>query len=107
VSNDYCTDRRGGDGVVGIATTLRAGRTGFRIPRRRIFSRLQNVQTDPGVHPPKFSVYRGTFWGGGVKRLHNDDNHLPPSSVESKNEGSYTLTPPLCLHGMYGEKVSI
>jgi hypothetical protein len=36
----------------------------------------------------------------GVKRPGREADHSPPSSVEVKNEWSYTSTPPVCLHGM-------
>jgi hypothetical protein len=36
----------------------------------------------------------------GVKQRERKVNHSPPSSVEVKNEWSYTFTPPLRLHGL-------
>jgi hypothetical protein len=30
-----------------------------------------------------------------------DAKHLPPSSVDIKNEWSYTFTTFMCLHGVY------
>jgi hypothetical protein len=35
----------------------------------------------------------------GVKGPGSEVNQLSPSSVEVKNEWSYTSTPPICLHG--------
>ena len=44
--------------VVGIATTLRAGRSGVRIPvgSTDFFFFLQNVQLGFGAHPAPFSM---------------------------------------------------
>jgi hypothetical protein len=35
-----------------------------------------------------------------VKRPGHEAHHSPPSSVEVKNEWSYTSTPPIRLHGV-------
>jgi hypothetical protein len=36
----------------------------------------------------------------GVKRLGRKADHLPPTTAEVKNSGSYTSTPPLRIHGV-------
>jgi hypothetical protein len=49
-------------GVVGIATELRAGLSGDRIPVGAKYFSLENVQTGFGVHPNLlYSGYRGYF----------------------------------------------
>ena len=48
-----------------IATRLRAGGSGIRIPvGARESSVLQNVQTDSGVHPTSYLVDTGFFHAG-------------------------------------------
>jgi hypothetical protein len=50
-------------GVVGVATRLRAGRSGFRISVKETdFSLLQNVQTGSGAHSPSYSMGTGFFF---------------------------------------------
>ena len=51
----------GGDSSVGIATTLRAGRSGDRIPVGARFS--APVQTGPGAHPTSRTMDTGSFPG--------------------------------------------
>jgi hypothetical protein len=67
----------GRDSSVGIATTLRAGRSGDRIPVGDTFS--IPVQTGTGVHPA--SWVPGV---SGVKRPGRGVDHLLPSSAEVK-----------------------
>ena len=50
---------RGPGSSVGIATELRAGRSGVRIPVGARFSAL--VQTGPGAHPPSCTMGTGSF----------------------------------------------
>ena len=45
---------------VGIATELRAGRSGDRIPVGRDFPPFQ---TDPGAHPASYTMGTGSFTG--------------------------------------------
>ena len=53
-----------------------------------------------------FSGGRG---GGrrGVKRLGRDVDHSPPFSAKVKNQRSCTSAPPLCLHGVVKENVTL
>jgi hypothetical protein len=65
----------------------------------RYFSFLLKSQTGPGAHPASYSV-------GAVdssletKRQGYEVDQSPPTSVEVKNEWSFTTTPPTCLHGV-------
>jgi hypothetical protein len=70
----------GRDSSVGIATTLRAGRSGDRIPVGARFS--APVQTGPGAHPASCTMGTGSF--PGVKRPGRGVDHPPPSSAEVK-----------------------
>ena len=48
--------------IIGLATTLRAGRFGVRIPiEARDFSLHQNVQTSSAAHPASYSLYTGVI----------------------------------------------
>jgi hypothetical protein len=76
---------------VGIATGLRAGRSGDGIPVGARF--FTHVQTDPEAHPSSCTVGTGSF--PGVKRPGRGADHPPPSSAEVKKEYSYTSTQPL------------
>ena len=53
--------------------SLRAGRSGDRIPVGARFSAL--VQTDPGVHPASYTIGTGSF--PGVKRPRRGADHPP------------------------------
>ena len=57
----YVTCRVGRCSSVGIATELRAGRSGDRIPVRARFS--APVQTGPGAHPASCTMGTGSFPG--------------------------------------------
>jgi hypothetical protein len=81
----------GRDGSVGIATELRAGRFGDRIPVRARF--YAHVQTGTEDHPASCTMGTGSF--SGVKRPGRGAGHPPPSSAEVKKEYSYTSTHPL------------
>jgi len=50
---------------VGIATELRAGRSGIESQWRRVFP---SVQTSPGAHPASFKMCTGSFPGGKCGR---------------------------------------
>ena len=90
------------NGVVGTATTLRAGWGGVRTPvRGRNFSVNQNFETGSGAHPKPilFKTYRCS-----LLELKSEVNHSLPTSDEFKNERSSTSTPPIWLHGVNREK---
>jgi hypothetical protein len=73
-------------GLVGVATTLRTGRSGVRIS-------VGAKRPDRLWGPPSFLfsgvLFRGVKWPG------SDAEHSPPSSVEVKNEWNYTSTSPM------------
>jgi hypothetical protein len=75
---------------VGIATELRAGRSGDRIPVGARF--FAHFQTGPGAHPAFCTMGTGSF--PGVKRTGRGADHPAPSSAEVTNEYSYTFTSP-------------
>jgi hypothetical protein len=87
----YITQDR--SSAVGIATTLRAGRTGVQIPGGpdRLLCPLSLLLNGYSTPFPE------------VKRTGRESNHLPASSAEVKNEWSYTSSPPICLHGVHRE----
>jgi len=92
--------------VVGVATMLRAGWFGVRIPVRiSDFFVRRKVQTGSGTHPHSIqwvpgSLVGGTAAGGG------EDNHSPPPSAEVKSEWSYISTPSIYIHGVDRESVA-
>jgi hypothetical protein len=73
---------RGPGSTVGIATELRAGRSGDRIPVGARF--FAHVQTGPGAHPASCTVGTGSF--PGVKWPRRGADHPPPPSAEVENE---------------------
>lgn len=79
------------DGVIGIVTRLRAGRSAFWIPvQAKEFFFLQDIQTDPGAHSASCATSTGVL----SRAL-----PLPLPSAEVKNKRSYTSLPPIHLHG--------
>jgi hypothetical protein len=68
---------------VGIATELRAGRTGDRIPVEARFS--APVQTVPGAHPASCTMGTGSF-PGGKEQPGRDADPSPTSSAVVKKE---------------------
>jgi hypothetical protein len=72
------------------------GKSLFSSPKRR--DRLWG--------PPSLlsNGYRCSF--RGVKQPGREFNHLPPFSAEVKNEGRYSSTLSICLHGLNGENIS-
>jgi hypothetical protein len=64
---------------VGIATELRAGLSGDRIPVGARFS--APVQTGPGAHQASCTMGTGPF-PGGIKRPRRDADPSTPSSAE-------------------------
>jgi hypothetical protein len=80
--------------VVGIATSIRAGRYGARIPVMTLnFSLLQTVQIGSRAHKAPYSIGTGVP-SRGVERPENEVGHSPLSSAEFKNGWSYTYIPP-------------
>jgi len=84
--------------AVGVATELRAGRSGDRMPveARNLFL-LRNVQTACGVDPAFCSL--GFVFFLWVKRPHCEIKRSPLSSAEVKNEWSCTSAPPIRWSG--------
>jgi hypothetical protein len=76
---------------------LLAGRFGVQIQVRARVSFSKSSRPPLGPTQPVINRHRGPF--PGVKRPGRDVNHSP-SSVEVKNEWSYTSTPIICLHGV-------
>ena len=80
-----------GPGQIGrYSDSLRAGRSGNQILVGVTFSAL--VQTDPGAHPPSYTMGTGFF--PGVKRPGHGDDHPPPSSAEVKERVELYLYSP-------------
>jgi len=73
---------------VGIATELRAGRSGIESRWGRDFP---PVQTGPGAHPASCKMGTGSFFWGKVRSVRAAD-HSPPSSAAVMEEKSYTST---------------
>ena len=67
---------------VGIATELRAGRSGIESRWGRDFP---PVQAGPGAHPASFKMGTGSFPGGKV-RPGRAAEHSPPSSAAAMEE---------------------
>jgi len=76
---------------VGIATELRAGRSGIK---SRWGQDIPSAQTDPGAHPASCKMGTGSFQGGKV-RPRRAANHSPLSSAAVMEDYSYTSTHPL------------
>ena len=70
--------------------SLRAGRSGDRIPVGAMFSAA--VETDSGVHPTSYRMGTGSF--PGVKRLGRGVDHPVPSSSEVKERVELYLYSP-------------
>jgi hypothetical protein len=81
---------------VGIATELRAGRSGDRIPVGARFS--ASVQTGPKAHPASCTMGTGSF--PGVKRPRRDADLSLPSRAEVKKSTAITSTLPKGLCGL-------
>ena len=77
----YYLVNKGRDSSVGIATELRGGRSGDRIPVGARFSAL--FQTGPGAHPASYTMCTGSF--PGVKRPGRGVHH-PHSSIAEVKE---------------------
>jgi hypothetical protein len=72
------------------ADSLRAGRSGYRIPVGARFS--VSVQTGPGAYPASCTMGTGSF--PGVKRPGRGVDHPPPSSAEVKERVELYLYSP-------------
>ena len=80
----------GRDSLVDIAITLRAGRSGDRIPVVARFS--SPVQIGPGAHPASCTMGTGSFQE--VKRPGRGAEHLPPSKRRGHERvGLYLYSP--------------
>jgi hypothetical protein len=76
-----------------MATRLRAGRSGVRIPVGAIDLSLRNVQTGSWSPPSSLSSeHRGPLQG--LSQSEREVYYLPTSSAEVKNEWSYMSTSP-------------
>jgi hypothetical protein len=85
----------GRDSSVGNNDSLRAGRSGDRIPVGARF--LAPVQTGPGAHPASYKIGTGSFLG--VKRPGLGAAHPPTSRVEVKEREDlylYSTSGPSC-----------
>jgi hypothetical protein len=71
--------------------SLRAGRSGDRIPVRRDFLHLSRPASGPTQPPVQWVP--GLSWG--QRQPGRDADHTPPSSAEVKKELSYTSTHPM------------
>ena len=86
--------------VVGIATTLRTGRSRVRIPvGARNDSVLHNFQTQPPIQCTGVL----TRW---VKRPGREVNHTTLPSTEVENDLSYRCPSSICLHGAERENTN-
>ena len=71
--------------------SLRAGRSGDRIPVQARFS--APVQTGRGAHPPSYTMGTRSLTPGVKQSLHGV-HHPPDLTPRLKKEYSYTSTPP-------------
>jgi hypothetical protein len=76
----FCDAKPGSS--VGIATELRAGRSGDRIPVGKRF--VAYVKTGPGAHLASFTMGTGSLLG--VNRPGSGADHPPHTSAEVENE---------------------
>jgi hypothetical protein len=74
----WCYYDRAWAGIARCSDSLRAGRSGYRIPVEARFS--APVQTGPGAHPPSYTM--GTGYLPGVKEPGRGVDPPPPSSTE-------------------------
>jgi hypothetical protein len=89
----HCRNSR--NGIVSIVIGLRARYPRFEYDRAKGFKTF-GPALGP-TQPPK--AIGGSYPGG--KAVGEWGYHSPPSSAEVKNEWRYTLSPLVCLHGMY------
>jgi flagellar basal body-associated protein FliL len=85
--------------VVVVVVVVVVGRSGFQIPGGAgTFSLHHRVQKGSEAHPAYSMGTGGSF--PGARAAGRETDHSPPSSAEVKNAWSYTITPPICLHGV-------
>ena len=89
------------DIAVGLATRLWRGRSEVRIPARVRYFCLLQTSTLCGPHT---LLFNGTGIVSLMPERHVD--HIPPSSVEVKNEWSFILLALLCHRGLYWHKLT-
>lgn len=66
------------------------------------FSAVQTVHIDSGAHPVSYAL--GTEGSlPSVKWQGHEADHTLSCSADKVNEWSCTSSPPIYLHGMYGE----
>jgi hypothetical protein len=105
LSNRWTFLRR--NNLVLIATRLQAWKTrGSNHGKGKYFSFLQNVKTSSGTKSVSYLMGATSFFLPGVKRAGLEFDHAPSSS-EAKNEWSCTVTPRVCLHGMYRDNAKV
>ena len=88
--------------LVSIVARLRNERPGIRIPAEARYSKYlfpTTVRLAVGLTQPPFQRVPWDLpsW---VKWLEREADHSLPSSAEVTKDWSYTLTPPICLHGL-------
>jgi len=97
----YC---RGTGGSVGIATELRARRSGNRTPVWARFS--APVHTGPGAHPVSCTMGTGSF-PGGKERPGRDADPSPSSSAVGHERVELYLYSPYGPYGLYRASVPV
>jgi hypothetical protein len=89
------------DSVVGIVTTLRAGQSEIRIPTKSrdfVFSEISRPAV--GFTQPPIQWVPGSL-SAALKRPRCEVDHWPSSSVEAKNDWSYTSISSVWFNGVY------
>ena len=91
-----------GLGLLGrYSNSLRAGRSGDRIPLSGRFS--VPVQTGPGAHPASYTMGIGSLQGGN--RPGRGVDYTPHLAPRVKKELIYTSTHPLVLRGPFKSEI--
>jgi hypothetical protein len=97
------------DGVVDIATMIRAERYGVRVPVKAKDFCLPQQRPGRSWGPPflLFNGCRGSFpgvkWPEREVKLFPQINHFSPASAEDKSKWIYTSISPICFHGLEKE----
>jgi hypothetical protein len=93
--------------TVGITPRLRTRRSGVRISvGEGIF--LFSKTSGSALGPTQILVRLvPVVFFPSLKRSDSEINYLSPSSAEVKNVWRYTATPPVCLHGVDKEELSV